>query len=143
MVIMIYIRDYDSMMMLWLLDRVSLKEGVFLCLLGVEDFDQGILFDLGVIEYIFFSLIEREFWKDLFEFCEWGFFIVKKGRSIGIGICVEGFYKGQDIWYRRCVQILKVVIVLVEFMWFCFVLLLSIVYNYYMEDVVCMSLKMF
>lgn len=39
MVIMIYIRDYDSMMMLWLLDRVSLKEGVFLCLLGVEDFD--------------------------------------------------------------------------------------------------------
>lgn len=141
MAITIHTRDHDSMMMLWLLDRVSLKEGALLCLPGVEDFDQGISLDLGAIEYILLSLIERELWKDLSELCEWGLSIVKKGRSTGIGTRAEGSHKGQDIWHRRCAQILKVVTVLAELMRLCSALLSSTAHNHYTEDVVRMSLK--
>ena len=135
-------RDHDSMMMLWLLNKMSLKEAVFVSLPRVEEFDKGTLLDLGAVEYVVLTLIEKELWSDLSEFCEWGLSIVKKGRSAGGVTWTEGSRKDQgigiDIWYRRCAQILKVATALAELMQLCSTLLQ---HNHYNEDVARMSSK--
>ncbi|KAG0631525.1 hypothetical protein M758_1G260700 [Ceratodon purpureus] len=138
----VHSRDHDSMMMLWLLDKVGLKEGASVSLPGVEEFDQETSLDLGAVEYVLLTLIEKELWNDLTELCEWGLSIVKKGRSTGGVTRLEGSRKGQgigiNIWYRRCAQILKVATALAELMQLCTNLLQQTRYN---EDVARISSK--
>lgn len=138
----IHSRDHDNMMMLWLLDKVSLKEGPSLNLPGGAEFDKETLLDLGAVEYVLLSLIEKELWNDVSELCEWGLSIVKKGKFTGGITRTEGSRKGQgidiDIWYRRCSQIMKAATVLTELMQLCSTLLQQ---NHYNEDVARMSSK--
>lgn len=137
----VHTRDHDSMMILWLLDKMSLKEGASVSLPGLEEFDKEISLDLGAVEYVLLSLIEKELWNDLSELCEWGLSIVKKGRSTGGDTRTEGQGTGNDMWYRRCGQILKVATTLAELMQLCSALLQATAHNHYTEDVARMSSK--
>lgn len=130
--------DHDSVMMLWLLDKVSLKEGASASLAGVGDFEGEISIDLGALEYVLLSLIEKERWNDLSELCEWGLSLLKKEKSSGGD---EGQGTGKHIWCRRCARILKVATALAELMQLCSALLQATSQNHYTEDVARMSSK--
>jgi integrator complex subunit 8 len=121
----VHSKDHDSAMMLWLLDKVSLKEGA--CLPGLEEFEKEISLDLGAVEYVLLSLIEQELWNDLSELCEWGLGIVNKGRD--------------EIWCRRCAQIMKVATTLAELMQLCYTLLEAEAQNHYTEEVARVSVR--
>lgn len=123
----IHPKDHDSMVMLWLLNKVSPEQGAVRRLSSLEELDGGVVLDMGSIEYIINCLIEKELWIDLSELCQWGMSLVNLEENNEAKDVVDGVSKGQDIGcriqQRRLGQIMKVTTTLGELMPLCSALL--------------------
>ena len=132
----IHPKDHDSMVMLWLLNKVSPEQGVVRRLSSLEELDGGVVLDLGSIEYIINCLIEKELWIDLSELCQWGMSLVNLEQNYEAEDVFDGVSKGRDIGCRiqhrrRLGQIMKVATTLGELMPLCSALLVCCAVAFY------------
>lgn len=122
-------RDNDSMVMLWLLERLNPQEEPA-SLGSPEIVDGEAVVNFGVIEYVTTCLIEKEYWDDLSELCQWGLKLVKVGKSTEEENNAEAAGRGQattvHTWHKRFAQTLKVAILLGDLMQLCFAVQVSL-----------------